>query len=93
MAYANGPQFQLASATLLQSQGQLLMREGKLKEAEVNLKECLRLRTKLHPTNHPQIAETIMVLADLLTEQGQSVKALDLNNKAQKLLKDCQVYA
>lgn len=93
VANANGPQFQLATATLLQSQGQLLMREGKLKEAEVNLKECLRLRTKLHPTNHPQIAETIMVLADLLTEQGQSVKALDLNNKAQKLLKDCQVYA
>ncbi|HMY54723.1 MAG TPA: tetratricopeptide repeat protein, partial [Candidatus Obscuribacter sp.] len=72
---------------------QLLMREGKLKEAEEKLNECLRLRTKLHLANHPQIAETIMVLADLLTEQGQSVKALDLNNKAQKLLKDCQVYA
>lgn len=93
VANANGPQFQLATASLLQSHGQLLMREGKLKEAEEKLNECLRLRTKLHLTNHPQIAETIMVLADLVSLQGQSEKALDLNNKAQKLLTDCQVYA
>ena len=67
---------------LLCNEGFEAWREGKLGEARTALERALAIREKLLPTDHPDLATTLMYLANVMNDQGQYDDALTASRRA-----------
>ena len=83
------PQFELATACLLQREGESFMRVSQFSEAEKSLTRCLELRSKLLLERHPQMADIYSALAELRAAQGRNAEAWTMREKARKAYKTC----
>ena len=70
------------TANRINQQGEELYLQGKYSEAKTLLEEALKIRQKLYPDNHPDIAESLNNLAVLYKSQGRYSEAEPLHQKA-----------
>lgn len=64
---------------------ELYRKESRYADAESILRTVLKLRQETFPADHPMVAEAMVLLAGVLTDQGKYQEASELATKAQKI--------
>jgi hypothetical protein len=63
-----------------------LYEQNKLKEAEDLERECLRFRSRILHSDHPDIAETMLNLSFILLEQNKFSESEELQRKCLEIM-------
>ena len=74
------------TAFLHREYGRLLMEEKKFPQSEVELKRSLELCHSFYSENHPELAKTLYIYAELLDATSRAEEATDCRNKAKAIL-------
>lgn len=86
---SQAPSHCLAKATLMAALAEVKIHDGQFTKAEELLKECLNIREKLLVTGHPEIARTLLAIANLKEAQGRSKDATQHRATASEMLTVC----